>query len=83
MNLAANDVYMRHPCDPIPEHITSLIDYIRQDRDSPDPSPEEVRQDRDLHDLSMGVAEPEVEKYFHTHIFPDPKSSDSLKRSDR
>ncbi|KAK5651176.1 hypothetical protein OQA88_13194 [Cercophora sp. LCS_1] len=59
MNLAANNISMRHPCDPIPEHITSLVDYVRRDR------------------------EPEVEKYFHAHIFPDPKSSDNLKRSDR
>jgi len=84
MNLAANNVYMRHPCDTIPGHIVSLIDYVRQDRDSPGPSPNEVRQDRDLYDLSvLGVEEAEVEAYFHTHIFPAPKSSDSLKRSVR
>ncbi|KAI0388452.1 hypothetical protein F5Y17DRAFT_452771 [Xylariaceae sp. FL0594] len=84
MNLAANNVYFDHPCDPIPGHITTLVDYVRRDRDSPGPSPEEVRQNRDLYDLSvMGVEEAEVEAYFHTNIFPAPKSSHSLKRSVR
>ena len=83
LNLAANYVYMRHPCDPIPEYIGSLIDSVRQDRDSPGPSLDEVRQAGDLYNLSMGVGEPVVEKYFHTHIFPDPALSDSLKRTDK
>lgn len=50
MNLAANNVYMEHPCDPIPEYIASLVDYmyVRQDRESPGPSLDEIRQDRDL-----------------------------------
>ncbi|KAI0398795.1 hypothetical protein F4802DRAFT_613655 [Xylaria palmicola] len=83
MNLAANNIYLRHPCDPIPEHITKLMNDVYQDRDSPGPSQAEVKQDRDLHDLTMGAGEPDVEKYFHAHIFPDPKSSDILKRSNR
>ncbi|KAK0727124.1 hypothetical protein B0T26DRAFT_737918 [Lasiosphaeria miniovina] len=83
LNLAANNVYMRHPCDPIPEHITDLVDYVGQDRDSPGPSVDEVRQDRDLHDLSMGAGEPQVEEYFRTNIYPYPKSIESLQRSDR
>jgi hypothetical protein len=83
MNLTANHVYMRHPCDPLPESVTSLVNFVRQDRESPGPSLEDISQDRDLCDLSMGTAEPEVEKYFHAHFFPDPKSSDILKRSDR
>jgi hypothetical protein len=83
MNLAANNIYMRHPCDPVPEHLTDLVDHIRQDRNSPGPSPDEVIQDGDLYDLSMGAAESEVEKYFYAHIFPDPKSLASLKRAER
>jgi hypothetical protein len=83
MNLAANNIYMQHPCDPIPERTASLVDYVRQDRESPGPSLDEVGQDRDLYDLSIGAGEPDVEKYFHTHIFPDTNSSDSLKHSDR
>ncbi|KAK3371258.1 hypothetical protein B0T24DRAFT_595093 [Lasiosphaeria ovina] len=83
LNLAATNVYMRHPCDPIPEHITDLVDYVRQDRDSPGPSADEVRQDRDLHDLSMGAGKPQVEEYFRTNIYPYPKSTESLQRSDR
>jgi hypothetical protein len=83
INLAANNIYMRHPCNPIPSDIAGLVDSVHQDRDSPGPSADEVRQDRDLYDLSLGAAEPDVEKYFQTHIFPDPKSLDTLKRSDR
>ncbi|KAG8417266.1 hypothetical protein J3459_012472 [Metarhizium acridum] len=82
-NLAANNIYMCHPCDPIPEDVASIVDYVRRNRDSPGPSLDEIRQNRDLYDLSLGTAEPDVEKYFNSHIFHDPKSSDSLKRSDR
>ncbi len=31
----------------------------------------------------MGSAEPNVEKYFQTNIFPDPEPSSCLKRTDR
>ncbi|KAK4168543.1 hypothetical protein QBC43DRAFT_101999 [Cladorrhinum sp. PSN259] len=84
MNLAANNIYFRHPCDTVPDHITTLVNYVRRDRDSPGPSLNDVRQDRDLYDLSViGMEKAEVEAYFHTHIFPAPKSSHSLKRSVR
>lgn len=83
MNLAANNIYMLHPCDLLPEHIAGLVDSVQQDRDSPGPLPEEIRQDRDLYDLSLGAGEPQVEQYFRTNLFPYPKSSDSLQRSDR
>ncbi|KAJ2986333.1 hypothetical protein NUW58_g5078 [Xylaria curta] len=82
-NLAANNIFMRHPCDPLPEQVASLVSVVRRDRDSPGPSLEEIRQDRDLYDLSLGATEPDVEAYFHTHLFPVPKSSDSLKRNNR
>ncbi|KAK3369365.1 hypothetical protein B0T24DRAFT_651002 [Lasiosphaeria ovina] len=83
MNLAANNVYMRPLHEQFPEDIASLVDYIRQDRDSPGPSPDEVRQDAELNELWMGTGEPEVEDYFRGKIFPKPRPSDSLKRSDR
>lgn len=82
-HLAANNVYLQHPCDLLPEGIANLVDGIRRNRDSPEPSLREIRQDRHLHDLSMGAAEAEVEQYFHAHIFPSTESSDILKRSDR
>ena len=83
MNLAANNVYMRPLYEEFPEDIGNLVNYVRQDRDSPGPSPDEVRQDAELNELWMGTGEPEVEDYFRDRIFPKPGPSDSLKRSDR
>jgi len=45
MNLTANNIYMRPSREQFPEHITSLVDQVRRDRDSPGPSPEQVLQD--------------------------------------
>jgi len=38
MNLAANNIYLRHPCEEFPEDIASLVDHIRKDRGSPGPA---------------------------------------------
>ena len=83
MNLASNNIYLRHPCEQFPAHIAGLVGLVGRVRDSPGPSIDQVRQDTDLYDLGMGSAEPKVEKYFQANIFPDPKSRDSLKRTDR
>jgi hypothetical protein len=83
MNLAANNIYIRPLHEQFPEHISGLVDYVRRDRDSPGPSPDQVRQDAELNALWMGTGEPEVEDYFRGKIFPKPGPSDSLKRSDR
>ena len=83
MNLAANNIYMRPFYKEFPEDIAGLVDHVRMDRDSPGPSSDQLRQDTDLYDLEIGTAEGDIEKYFHTNIFPDPKLSDSLKHSDR
>jgi hypothetical protein len=82
LNLAANKIYLRHTFEPMPEHISSLVDYVRRDRDSPGPSPDQVGRDTDLHDLVMGSGEPDVVEYFRSHIFPGPRLSDGLKRID-
>jgi hypothetical protein len=42
MNLAANNIYLRSSREQYPEHIASLVNYIRKDRDSPGPSPDQV-----------------------------------------
>ncbi|KAI1274227.1 hypothetical protein F5Y07DRAFT_219128 [Xylaria sp. FL0933] len=78
LNLAANNIHMRHPCDPIPEHLSSLIEYVRRQRDSPRPSLDEVKQDRYLYDVFLGAGEPMVEDYFKTKIFPSYTSQDVL-----
>lgn len=82
-NLGANNIYMRYPYENFPEHIVNLVDHVARDRHSPGPSLDQVRQDTDLYDLGMGSAEPAVENYFKANIFPNPKSSDSLKRIDK
>jgi len=83
MNLASNNIYMRPLREKFPEHIASLVDHLRRDRDSPGPSPDQVRQDARLNELWMGTGEPDVEKYFQTNVFPNPEPSESLKRTDR
>lgn len=83
LNLAANNIYIRLSREQFPQHIASLLDEVRKDRNSPGPSLDQVCQDTRLEDLEMGTGEPDVEKYFHTYVFPDPKPSDILKRTDR
>ena len=83
MNLVSNNIYMRSSGEQYPEHIASLVDHIRKDRDSPGPSSDQVWQDMGLERLEMGTAEPAVENYFKANIFPDPESSDSLYRIDK
>jgi hypothetical protein len=64
-------------------NITNIVQYVRHDRDSPDPAPDEVRQDMTLYNFSMGASEPEVQDYFRTKILPIPGCSDEVKRVDR
>ena len=69
MNSVASDIYMR-PCrEQLPEHIASLVDHVGRDRDSPGPSLDQIRQERDLDDLVMGAGEPDVEEYLRTRFF--------------
>jgi hypothetical protein len=83
MNLGENNIYMRPVYEEFPEDIARLVDHVRQDRDSPGPSLDQLRQDTDLYRLEMGTGEPDVEEYFHANIFPKPKLSDSLQRTNK
>lgn len=83
VNLAANNIYLRPPWS-YPEHIGRLVDHMGRDRDSPGPSPVQVRQDVELQDLENEAGESEVAKYFlSTDIFPNPGSFHDLKRADK
>lgn len=82
-NLAANNVYMRNPDEEFPEHITELIHYIRQDRDSPGPSPDQLTHSAELYGLEDYVLEAQVENYFKAEIFSEARVSSGLKRIDR
>jgi hypothetical protein len=83
LNLAANHIHIHSSREQFPQHIAGLLNEVRKDRDSPNPSSDQVCQDTRLEDLEMGTAEPDVEKYFHTYVFPDPEPTDILKRTDR
>lgn len=82
-NLAENNIYMCSYLDQFPDHIASLVDHVRRDRDSPGPLPEELKQDSRLAELWMGSAESKVENYFKSEVFPDPGLSGNLQSSDR
>ncbi len=61
-NLAENHIYMGPICEQFPDHVADLADYVRRDRDSPGPSPDQVSQDTELLTLEMGAEEPDVEE---------------------
>ncbi|KAI0898811.1 hypothetical protein F4806DRAFT_314682 [Annulohypoxylon nitens] len=83
-NLAYNHIYMRPSKEEFPPHVSSLIDNIRKDRESPGPSLDQIGQDTDLEALELrGLDEAKVENYFRGRIFPGPSEEDNLERSDR
>lgn len=82
-NLAENNIYMRSFYEEFPVDIAGLVDHVRKDRDSPGVSPDLVKQNIRLERLEMGTGEPDVERYFHAHVFPDPEPTDILQRTDR
>ena len=82
-NLAENNIYIRSLREQLPEHISDLVDYVRRDRDSPGPSPDQVWQDAELNELWMGAGESQVENYFRDKIFSKPGPGDSWDRADR
>ena len=45
-----------------------FVDYVHRDRDSPGLSLDQLRQDTDLYDLEMGIAEGDVKRYFNTDV---------------
>ncbi|KAG9228674.1 hypothetical protein BJ875DRAFT_525856 [Amylocarpus encephaloides] len=82
-NLAENNIYMRDFYEEFPEDIAGFVGHVGKDRDSPGLSSDQLKQNTRLYDLEMGTAEPAVENYLKSNIFPDPGRSDSLKRIDK
>lgn len=74
---------MRPPYEEHPKHIADMVHHVQQDRDSPGPSPEDIRQDKALYEVWMGTSEAEVESYFKDKIFVKPRSTDGLRRAER
>jgi hypothetical protein len=83
VNLGLNNIYLRPPTDPVPEHVAQLLTEIRRSNESPSPSLDQVRQDADLQALEMCASETEVEQYFNKNLFPVPGSSETLRRTDK
>jgi hypothetical protein len=82
-SVTLNNIFHRKPNEQFPEHIADLVDHVSKDRDSPGPSPDQLRDDADLYGLEDAAGEPEVEEYFKGNIFPKSEASGALKRSDR
>ena len=80
-NLASNNIYLRSRSEQFPEHISSLVNHVGRDRNSPGPSADNVWQDEDLEALEMGAPEGDVQNYFQAEVFL--RSASALKRSDR
>ncbi|KAI0871139.1 hypothetical protein GGS24DRAFT_504102 [Hypoxylon argillaceum] len=83
LNLAMNGIYLRKMNEEFPTDVASLVDHIGRKRDSPSPPPDQVLNDAELHRLEDGATGADVGQYFSTHIYPYPKPTESLKRSDR
>lgn len=84
LNLADNNIYMRPPYEDFPKEVADLVDLIRKERDSPEPSPDEIMKDSNLAALQWtGAWESEVKRYFSTNIFPQPHATDSIQISHR
>jgi hypothetical protein len=83
VNLGLNNIYLRSPTEPVPEHVAQLLTEIRRGNESPGPSLDQVRQDTDLQALEMCASETEVEQYFNKNLFPVPGSSEALRRTDK
>ncbi|RSL85357.1 hypothetical protein CEP52_016171 [Fusarium oligoseptatum] len=81
-NLFNNHIHYDRSYDPTPVPITELLETVRQTRGCPVLSEDEIRQDRQLEELSRGRAsESTVKSYFLNHVFSDPGLSDLLIRS--
>ncbi|PQE14068.1 hypothetical protein CJF30_00006856 [Rutstroemia sp. NJR-2017a BBW] len=55
VNLGLNNIYLRPPTEPVPEHVAQLLAGIRRDNESSGPSLDQVRQDADLQALEMST----------------------------
>lgn len=76
-DLKSNHIHLRPLREVHPEHITTLIRRIREDRPST-LSFDQIRQDPFLNALWMGNEEKKTQRYFGQNIFPMPGESDSL-----
>lgn len=74
-NLNSNNIDIRHANIQLPGYISSHIETLRTERDSPSPSSEQINGYLDrMEDLQRGCTEADVEEFFTDTVFP--KNSD-------
>ena len=83
IHLATNNIIYRDRRDSFPNHISTLIEKIENDRNLPDISIQDVDADNALAALERGAGEPEVEQYIQNTLVTLPSRNDILKRSDK
>ncbi|KAK0613145.1 hypothetical protein B0T17DRAFT_511485 [Bombardia bombarda] len=74
-NLNSNNIDIRHANTQLPDYISSYVEGLRAERDSPSPSSEQINGYLDrMEDLQRGCTEADVEEFFTDTVFP--KNSD-------
>jgi hypothetical protein len=82
-NLDPNNIFLRHPTDLLPEHISSLINHIRRVHHYPGLTEEQLIQRMVQYELGSTSTQSEVEDGFKNGILPTFDSRDVLRRIGR
>ncbi|KAH7126474.1 hypothetical protein B0J13DRAFT_454440 [Dactylonectria estremocensis] len=79
-NLFANNIFMRSPRDPLPDHVAELVTLVRRSRDSPGITHDQVLQDQALEDLGADADEGHVAAFFREFVLREDNAQHSLQR---
>ncbi|KAK0748559.1 hypothetical protein B0T21DRAFT_344204 [Apiosordaria backusii] len=72
-NLQPNGICIRYGRTRLPDYISSHVEGLRAERDSPSPSAEQIDGYLDeLSELAEGCTEADVERVFQNAVFPEP-----------
>ncbi len=85
-NLSSNGIHILGPDEELPQHIGDLVlQYVSKDRDSDlsEPSLDQLKHEKTLHELENGVVETVVENYFKDNLFPKPRPSTDLRKAEK
>jgi hypothetical protein len=75
-NLALNNIYIRPSAAPLPDDVSSSMEAVRAERDSPSLSSDEMKQVvGQLDTLAEGCDEDDVAAFFDDTIFPNTKTN--------
>jgi hypothetical protein len=81
VNLRLNGIILLSSYDPLPQHISSLVDQIRKYRTPKGPSLNQIRSDTQLKELEISATKSDVAIYFQEHVFPLSFGAGALKSS--